>query len=131
MQRHRLILAALAASLALAGCGSKSDSAQQMPTPQVTVSTPLVQDVVDGSPAEKADLRAGDDKISFQGQTNIVVGGDLIVGVDDTSLTREHDLADEISAHSAGDRVRLTILRDGERRTVAVELGKRPAGNGP
>jgi S1-C subfamily serine protease len=91
----------------------------------------LVQDVVGGSPAEKAGLRAGDDKISFQGQTNIVVGGDLIVGVDDTSLTREHDLADEISAHSAGDRVRLSILRDGRRQTVAVELGKRPAGNGP
>jgi S1-C subfamily serine protease len=91
----------------------------------------LVQDVVDGSPAEWAGLEAGDDSISFQGQTNIAVGGDLIVGVNGKPLTREHDLADEISAHSAGDRVRLTIFRDGERRTVAVELGRRPAGNGP
>jgi S1-C subfamily serine protease len=87
----------------------------------------LVQDVVDGSPAEDAPIRAGDDTISFQGQTNIVVGGDLIVAVNGRPLTREHDLADEISAHSAGDRVRLTLLRDGKRSTVEVELGKRPA----
>jgi S1-C subfamily serine protease len=89
----------------------------------------LVQDVVDGSPAEDAGIEAGDDTISFQGQTNITVGGDLIVEVDGRPLTREHDLADEISAHSAGDRVRITLFRDGERRTIEVELGKRPAGS--
>jgi S1-C subfamily serine protease len=90
----------------------------------------LVQDVVDGSPAEDADIEAGDDTITFQGQPDITIGGDLVVAVNDKQLTREHDLADEISAHSVGDRVRLTLIRDGERRTVAVELGKRPAGNG-
>jgi S1-C subfamily serine protease len=89
----------------------------------------LVQDVVDGSPAEDAEIEAGDDTISFQGQTNITVGGDLVVAVNDKQLTREHDLADEISAHSAGDRVRLTVIRDGKRRTVELELGKRPAGD--
>jgi S1-C subfamily serine protease len=90
----------------------------------------LVQDVVDGSPAEDADIEAGDDTITFQGQPDIAVGGDLVVAVNDKQLTREHDLADEISAHSAGDRVRLTLIRDGKRRTIAVELGKRPAGTG-
>ena len=87
----------------------------------------LVQQVVDGSPADEAGLRAGDDEISFQGQTEIASGGDLIVGVNGKALTREHDLADEISAHSTGDRVRLELLRDGERRTIEVELGRRPA----
>ena len=87
----------------------------------------LVQDVVDGSPAEEAGIEAGDDEISFQGQTDITAGGDLIVGVDGESLTREHDLADEISAHSTGEHVRLTLLRDGSRRTIDVELGRRPA----
>ena len=66
----------------------------------------LVQDVVDGSPADDAGLEAGDDEISFQGQTDIAAGGDVIVGVDGEELTREHDLADVISAHSAGERVR-------------------------
>ena len=91
----------------------------------------LVQEVVDGSPAEEAGIEAGTDEISFQGQTEIATGGDLIVGVDGEELTREHDLADEISAHSTGERVRLTLLRDGARRTVRVELGRRPARPGP
>ena len=56
------------------------------------------------SPAEDADLQAGDDDITFQGQDNIAVGGDLIVAVDGKPLTREHDLADEISAPQRGRR---------------------------
>ena len=91
----------------------------------------LVQDVVDGSPAEEAGIEAGTDEISFQGQTEIATGGDLIVGVNGEELTRRHDLADEISAHSTGEHVRLTLLRDGERRTVDVELGRRPSRPGP
>jgi S1-C subfamily serine protease len=91
----------------------------------------LVQEVVDDSPADEAGLEAGDDQISFQGQTEIAVGGDLIVGVNGKELTREHDLADEISAHSTGDRVRLELVRDGQRRTIQVELGRRPARLGP
>jgi S1-C subfamily serine protease len=91
----------------------------------------LVQRVVVGSPAEDAGIEAGDDQITFQGQDDIAVGGDLIVGVNGEEFTREHDLADEISDHSAGDRVRLTLLRDGERRSVEVELGRRPARSSP
>jgi S1-C subfamily serine protease len=91
----------------------------------------LVQTVVDGSPAEDAGLQAGDDEISFQGQAGIGTGGDLIVAVDGKRLTREHDLADEIGDHSTGEHVRLSLIRDGERRTVDVELGKRPARTGP
>ena len=91
----------------------------------------LVQSIVDGSPAEDAGLEAGNEEISFQGQESIAVGGDLIVAVDGKELTREHDLADEISGRSAGEKVELTVLRDGERRRIGVELGRRPAGSGP
>jgi S1-C subfamily serine protease len=91
----------------------------------------LVQRVVEDSPAEDAGIEAGGDEISFQGQSDIATGGDLIVGVNGEKFTREHDLADEISDHSAGDHVRLTLLRDGERRTIEVELGLRPARSGP
>ena len=91
----------------------------------------LVQDVVDGSPAEDAGLEACNEDIAFQGQDGIAVGGDLIVAVDGKQLTREHDLADEIAGREAGEKVELTILRDGERRALEVELGRRPAGSRP
>jgi S1-C subfamily serine protease len=91
----------------------------------------LVQEVVEDSPAEDAGLEAGNEDISFQGQDSIAVGGDLIVAVDGKRLTREHDLADEISARGAGEGVQLSIVRDGERRTLDVELGRRPAGSRP
>ena len=46
--------------------------------------------------------------------------------MDGRRLTREGDLADRIGRHRAGDKVRLEVLRGGKRRTVVVELGKRP-----
>jgi len=90
----------------------------------------LVQDVEEDSPAEGAGLRAGDEEITFQGQPQIMTGGDLILAVDGEQLTRSHDLTDMISTYGAGDTVTLTVLRDDERRAVKVELGRRPGGSG-
>jgi S1-C subfamily serine protease len=54
----------------------------------------------------------------------------VIVAVNGRRLTRRDDLADVISSMSTGDRVKLTLLRDGERRTVQVTLGRRPPDSG-
>jgi S1-C subfamily serine protease len=89
----------------------------------------LVQEVEDDSPAEKAGLHGGGNEIEFQA-TPLRTGGDVIVAVNGRRLTRRQDLADVISAMSAGQRVRLRLLRDGERRTIEVELGQRPADSG-
>ena len=89
----------------------------------------LVQRVEKGSPAQAAGIRAGDDQITFQGQPDIELGGDLILAVDGRRLTRATDLTDVIGSHDAGDSVRLTIVRDGEQRSVEVELGGRPSGS--
>ena len=89
----------------------------------------LIQEVEPDSPAEEAGLRAGGEEIEFQA-TPLTTGGDVIVAVDGRRLTREDDLADVISAMSAGDEVELELLRDGERRTVQIELGERPANSG-
>jgi S1-C subfamily serine protease len=88
----------------------------------------LVQEVEKDSPAEDAGIQAGDDEITFQGRP-VPTGGDVIVAVDGKRLTLHQDLADVISSKSAGDRVRLQLLREGERRTVVVTLGRRPAGS--
>ena len=37
-------------------------------------------------------------------------------------------MAAEIRSHQPGDTVELALLRDGKRRTLEVELGRRPAG---
>ena len=89
----------------------------------------VVQQVEPDSPAEEAGLRAGDDEVEFQA-TRIPTGGDVVVAVDGRRLTRIDDLADVISSKRAGERVQLQVLRGGERRTVEVELGQRPADSG-
>ena len=89
----------------------------------------LVQEVEPDSPAADAGIRGGEDEIEFQASP-VATGGDVIVAVNGRRLTRTQDLADVISAMSAGQRVRLDVLRDGERRTIEVELGQRPAESG-
>jgi S1-C subfamily serine protease len=89
----------------------------------------LVVKVEEDSPAEEAGLRAGGEEIEFQA-TPVRTGGDVILAVDGRRLTRTQDLADVISAMSAGQRVELEVLRDGRRRTIDVELGQRPAESG-
>jgi S1-C subfamily serine protease len=89
----------------------------------------LIQDIESESPAEKAGLREGDDEIGFQA-TRVRTGGDVIVAVDGRRLSRSDDLADEISAMSAGDEVELELVRDGQHKTVRVQLGERPRGSG-
>jgi S1-C subfamily serine protease len=86
----------------------------------------LVQEIEPNSPAQKAGLHAGDKQIDFQAQS-VRTGGDLILGVNGHPLTRREDLADVISAMSAGDEVALDIIRDGKRQTVKLTLGRRPA----
>jgi S1-C subfamily serine protease len=91
----------------------------------------LVQGVEPDSPAEDEGLDPGDDTIDFQGQPDIPSDGDVIVAVDGDPLTRTHDLSDVIGGHQEGDKVVLTVVRDGERRRVSITLGRRPLGSGP
>ena len=68
----------------------------------------------------------GNRQIDFQGQTDIAADGDVIVAVNGDDLTHTADLADLISLLDPGTTVELGVLRDGERRTIEVELGERP-----
>ncbi len=88
----------------------------------------LIQEIEDDSPAEQADLQAGEDELEFQA-TRVRTGGDVIVAVNGRRLSRTDDLADEISAMSAGDQVELELVRDGEHQTVRLKLGRRPRGS--
>ena len=85
----------------------------------------LISEVVEGGPADKAGLRGGDDRKTFQG-VPVELGGDLIVAVDGNELEQESDLAELISRRRPGDTVTIEYIRDGDRRTVDVELEPRP-----
>jgi S1-C subfamily serine protease len=89
----------------------------------------LIQNIEPDSPAEKAKLQAGKDEIEFQA-TRVRTGGDVIIAVNGHRLSRSDDLADEVSAMSAGDVVELQLVRDGQHKTVRVQLGERPRGSG-
>jgi 2-alkenal reductase len=83
-----------------------------------------VTEVVQGGPAEKAGIKAGDKATTIPG---LLSGGDLIIAIDGRSV-RSFDemLAYLITNRGPGDSVILTVLRGDEKVDVSVELGKRP-----
>ena len=87
----------------------------------------LVTKVVDGSPAADAGMEAGKEEIEFQG-LRATTGGDVIVAVDGDEIVGETDLPRLIAQHDPGDTVTVEIVRDGETRSLDVELGERPEG---
>jgi S1-C subfamily serine protease len=85
----------------------------------------LLAEVVPGGPAEKAGLKGGDKEVKFQaGQYS--TGGDVILRVEGGDVVTPNDLARLIASKKPGEKVTLTILRDGEKKQVEVTLGKRP-----
>jgi S1-C subfamily serine protease len=85
----------------------------------------LVAEVSSGSPAEKAGIEGGDDKVTFQAG-KYRAGGDVILQVDGEDIVTPDDLAEVVASHRPGETVTLTILRDGERQQVDVTLDQRP-----
>ena len=83
----------------------------------------LVATVTPDSPADKAGLQGGDTQTS-QG---IAAGGDLIVAIDGKEMADEEAVATAIAAHKPGDKVEIEYYRGDDKRTVTVELAKRPA----
>jgi S1-C subfamily serine protease len=86
----------------------------------------IIAEVAPDTPADRAGLRGGDTEVVFEGET-YVLGGDVIVAVDDTSVVTPQELRDVVAAHEPGDEVELTVYRDGRRTSVTVTLGRRPS----
>lgn len=86
----------------------------------------LVQAVVQGGPAAKAELKGGNRQTSFEG-TLMTTDGDIIVAIDGAAVQEMDDLIVYLAEKSVGQRVTLTVLRDGRRQRIQVTLGERPA----
>jgi serine protease Do len=86
----------------------------------------LVIEVIEDSPAEDAGLRGSEDQIEVDGQT-LLVGGDVILGIDDVQTTAFADLLTYLAEETrVGQTVTLELLRDGEALSVDVTLAERP-----
>lgn len=66
--------------------------------------------VLDGSPAEKAGIKEGD----------------VITKVDGDNIDEKHSLTSLLGKHQVGDKVKLSITRDGKGQTIQVTLGAAP-----
>ena len=73
-----------------------------------------IRSVSDGSPAEAAGLQEGD----------------LVVGVDDSTVTSAESLVGIIHSHRIGTKVSLAVVRDGEEQTIDATLGTAPTSQG-
>ena len=71
----------------------------------------IINEVIDDSPAEKADLEEGDVIISFNGQ----------------KVWDQHDLTDFILESGVGSKANIGIMRDGREKNVSLELGSLPS----
>ena len=83
----------------------------------------LIVEVTPDSPADKAGLRGG----GTQTGDGIAAGGDLIVAIDGKQTVDEDAVADAIASHAPGDEVEVEYYRGDAKKTVTVELTKRPA----
>ena len=87
----------------------------------------LIQQVIEGGPAQKAGLRGGDQAVQVNGN-QIVLGGDVVTRIDGTAIDSSDDVRKVLEASKPGEDVALEVLREGRRQTLTVTLGNRPAG---
>lgn len=86
----------------------------------------LVVDITADSPADRAGLRGGD-KLTMVDGNDIRLGGDTIVGVDNQTVRAMEDLLSYLEEKkSVGDRIDLSIIRDGEPQQISLILSARP-----
>jgi S1-C subfamily serine protease len=81
----------------------------------------LIERVLPGGAADKAGLHGGTQRV-YQGNTPVMLGGDLIVAMDGQEIAEPQDLAAAINSHHAGDEVTLTVFRGRKKLEVKVKL---------
>jgi 2-alkenal reductase len=87
----------------------------------------LVVEITSRGPAERSGLRGATRSARSRLGLNLALGGDVIVKVNDTAIRG----SDELIAYTAlrarpGEKVKMTVIRDGKEQTIDVTLGTRP-----
>ncbi len=87
----------------------------------------LVVDVASGGPADKAGLQGSQAQATIDG-SQTPVGGDVITAVDKQPVKGMDEVIDYLfTSKQPGDKITLTVLRDGRQQDISVTLGERPA----
>ena len=81
----------------------------------------LIERVLPGGASEKAGLHGGTQR-AFEGNTQVMLGGDLIVAFDGQEITSPEDLSEAMNAKHAGDSVTVTVFRGRKKMDFKVTL---------
>jgi S1-C subfamily serine protease len=85
----------------------------------------LVEVVFDGSPADQGGVRGGNLAIIVQGE-EYLLGGDILTAIQGTPIRTHQDYVAKVRTLKPGQRVKLTLMRDGHARDVMLTVGERP-----
>jgi len=81
----------------------------------------LIERVLPGGAAEKAGLKGGTQRV-YQGNTPVMLGGDLIVAFDGQEIASPQDLSAAMNSKHAGDEVIVTVFRGRKKLDIKVRL---------
>jgi serine protease Do len=84
----------------------------------------LIFSVEPSSPAETAGLRGGDRVVTIDGRP-VVLGGDVIIAVDNVQIEDAQDIEAQLIQKSVGDIVEFTVIRGSLTEQIEVRLGAR------
>jgi S1-C subfamily serine protease len=84
----------------------------------------VIFSVESGSPAESAGLKGGDRVVVIDGRP-VVLGGDIIIAIDNTQIHGAEDIQALLAGKTIGDSVHFTVIRGKTVHTINVILGSR------
>ncbi len=84
----------------------------------------MIVEVVPGSPADKAGLRAGQIQVIYRGYV-LTIGGDIIIAIDGEKVDSMEKLVEIISKKKVGQEIEITFVRGGEVMKTRAKLGGR------
>ncbi|MEK7715462.1 MAG: trypsin-like peptidase domain-containing protein, partial [candidate division NC10 bacterium] len=85
----------------------------------------LVEVVHEGSPAERAGVRGGHTSIVLQGE-EYLLGGDILTAIQGAPVKTHQEYVAKVRTLKPGQRVRLTVVRDGQSRELTLTVAERP-----